>query len=76
MFLLCILTASIKVLGKLDQKILFPKLRRWWKGVTVKAGLRATAQKLCEDNKVSDLINGAVTDNKGQRLLFTLRCNS
>jgi hypothetical protein len=66
-FLLCSLATSITVLGKLDLEDLFPKLRRWWKSVTTRTGLRETARKLCADNKVSDLVGDTVTDNKGQR---------
>ena len=75
-FLLCVLAASITVLGKLDQKILFPRLRRWWKSVTVKVGLRDTTQKLYEASKIGDLFRDTAIGTKGRQELSIFRDSS
>ena len=66
LFLLCALAVSVTDLGKQDQKILLPKLRSWWKGIEINAGLAATAGRLCADNKVGELVSVVSLYSKGR----------
>jgi hypothetical protein len=69
LYLLCTLATTITELSKLDQKKLIPKLSQWWNGITLKAGLKDTAIKLCSEGNIShSIIEASITKSKGYHL--------
>lgn len=55
-FILCIFTWPITILGKFEPKIVLPSLVQWWESVPTKKGLKSAADKICKGNGIEELV--------------------